>query len=281
MTWSAAMAWLTVNTPSERRGAETGIVMGLLSFGAVVGPAVGALGDASSPELAFLLVAVVSAVSVLLTVLAPAGVDVPPEQGVIPSFRRAFSHPLVKVAIVLTLIDPIVVGAVDLLTPLDLDERGVETVVFAGALTVGALLGALFGPGIGRLADRIGALEVGAACAVAMALAPVLLAFDPPVAVVLAVLVMLGPAFTGVATVMYPLASDGADDVGVSHGLVNALIGVGWAIGFAISPLVAGAVAEAHGDAAAYVVAALATVPLLIALAVLRARHRQAASAVG
>ena len=140
-------------------------------------------------------------------------------------------------------------GAVDLLTPLDLDERGVETVVFAGALTFGALLGALFGPGIGRLADRIGALEVGAACAVAMALAPVLLAFDPPVAVVLAVLVMLGPAFTGVATVMYPLASEGADDVGVSHGLVNALIGVGWAIGFAISPLIAGAVAEAHGDA--------------------------------
>ena len=55
------MAWLTANAPTERRGEPVGGVMGLVSAGSIAGPAFGALGGWTSPELAFSLTALVGA----------------------------------------------------------------------------------------------------------------------------------------------------------------------------------------------------------------------------
>ena len=278
ITWVGSMAWLTVNTPTEIRGRATGIVMGMLSLGAIAGPGVGTLADLTSTELAFLLVAALSGLSVILTLIAPAGIQVASETGLVKAVGRALGNPLVIAALVLTLIDPMTLGAIDLLAPLALDDRGVETWQIGAALTAGAALGAIAGPIIGRMADRFGAIELAVTLGVLLALAPTVFAFDPPTEIVLAGLVLLGPVFAGVATVMYPLASQGADEVGVAHGIVNSLISVGWATAFTLSPLVAGLVADQWGDQVAYAGAALLCVPLLGVLVVCRRRIRRPAA---
>ena len=278
IAWVGSMAWLTVNTPAEIRGRATGLVMGMLSLGAIAGPGVGTLADATSPELAFLLVAALSGLSLVLTLLAPAGVVVAAETGYLRAIRRALRNPLVIAALVLTLIDPMTLGAVDLLAPLALDDRGVETWQIGAALTGGAGIGAIAGPVIGRLADRFGAIELALALGVLLSLAPTLFAFDPPTWAVLTTLVLLGPVFAGVATVMFPLASAGADEVGVAHGVVNGLIAVGWATAFTMAPLVAGLVADQWGDQVAYAGAAVLCLPLLAVLVVTRRRIRRPAA---
>src|SRR5690242_17268560 len=85
--WTSSMAWVTENAPAGRRGRESGIVMGMLSAGSIAGPGVGALAAWIGVEPAFLLVAVVSAVCVLWTALAPAGVAVEAEPDVWGSLR--------------------------------------------------------------------------------------------------------------------------------------------------------------------------------------------------
>src|SRR5690349_24923572 len=71
--WTASMSWVTDNAPPDRRGRESGIVMGMLSAGSIAGPAVGALAAWAGQGLAFGLVAAVSLVGVVLSAVAPAG----------------------------------------------------------------------------------------------------------------------------------------------------------------------------------------------------------------
>src|SRR5262245_41526317 len=63
ITWAASMAWLSANTPSERLARESGIVMGLFSTGAVIGPGVGSFAHATSPLLAFSCVSAAAALT--------------------------------------------------------------------------------------------------------------------------------------------------------------------------------------------------------------------------
>jgi MFS family permease len=80
--WSAGLAWLTVNAPLERRGATVGVAVAMVSTGTVLGPAVGGLGGATSPEVAFLTVTVFALGATALAILAPAGARVEGDQSV-------------------------------------------------------------------------------------------------------------------------------------------------------------------------------------------------------
>src|SRR5690242_19829284 len=61
--WSAGIAWLTVNAPLDRRGAAVGKAVAMVSTGTVIGPAIGGLGGATSPEFAFLCVTALALVA--------------------------------------------------------------------------------------------------------------------------------------------------------------------------------------------------------------------------
>ena len=50
------------------------------------------------------------------------------------------------------------------------------------------------------------------------------------------------------ATAMYPLSTRGADERGVSHGVVNGVLSVTWATAFAVGSLATGVLADRHGD---------------------------------
>ncbi|MDX6538882.1 MAG: hypothetical protein QOI71_492, partial [Gaiellales bacterium] len=120
-------------------------------------------------------------------------------------------------------------------------------------------------------AQRIGPLRVGVGAAVALAIMPALLTTGLSDSAQLLLLVAVAPAFTIMATALYPLSTRGADERGVSHGVVNGVISVSWATAFAAGSLLSGALADHHGDTITYVVVS-GVCALLLAALVLVAR---------
>ena len=275
--WTSSMSWVTHNAPDDRRGRETGIVMGCLAVGSVCGPGIGALAAWLGFAPAFLLVAALSAVTVVITAFAPRGSAPEREADLRASMARALRNPLARAALAMALIDPLAFGSVDLLVPLGLGRGGTSTFAIAAALTGGALLGAIAGPLGGRLVDRIGPTRVALPLACTIALVPIPLAFGPPAWAQLALLVVLSPVFAVAASAMFPLGSAGADAAGVAHIVVAGMSGACWAAGFTVSPLLAGAIADGLGRGVAFTSATLLCLPLL-GFVVLAARPRAAAS---
>ena len=269
ITWAASMAWLSANTPRDRLGREAGIVMGLFSTGAVIGPGVGSFAHATSPLLAFSCLAGAAALTIPLAWRAPAGIKIASEASYLRSLGSVLRHRLVQAAIVLSVIVPISLGAIDLLVPRNLHGKGVPTWHIGAALMVGAALGAVTGPLVGQRADRIGPLRVGLVAAVALVALPTVLIFGLSDSAQLVVLVAIAPAFTILSTAMYPLSTRGADARGVSHGVVNGVISVTWATSFAVGSLASGVLADHHGDTVTYAVVAAVCASLLATLAFL------------
>jgi MFS family permease len=264
--WTASMSWVTDNAPPEHRGRESGIVMGMLSAGSVAGPGIGALAATAGSAAAFGLVAAFSAVGVLLTALAPSGRAVASQSRLLAALRAGAKQPATIAALAMSVIDLTAFGAVDVLVPLRLGQRGTSVEAIAFAFALGAVLGAVIGPPVGRLVDRIGPARVGLVVAVLVMMNPVVLAFDPPDDVQLALLVIAGPVFAAVGASMFPLSSLGADSARVSHVTVMGLMGVVWAAGFAVVPLMVGAVAQASSPSVAFTLSALLCVPTLVIL---------------
>jgi MFS family permease len=267
ITWAASMAWLSANTPRERLSREAGIVMGLFSVGAVIGPGIGSFAHATSPELAFTCLSGAAAVTIALAWRAPAGVTIPTEHSYLRSVGGVLRNRLVLAAILLSVIDPISLGAIDLLVPRHLHGHGVPTWHIGAALMVGAAFGAIAGPLAGRRADRVGPLRVGLVAATVLVILPAALIAGLNDPLQLLLLVVLAPAFTILSTAMYPLSTSGADQRGVSHGVVNGVISVTWATAFATGSLLSGVLADRHGDTVTYVVVAGVCASLLATLA--------------
>ena len=264
--WTGSMAWVTDNAPPGRRGRESGIVMGMLSAGSVAGPAVGALAAWAGQALAFGLVAGVSLLGVVLTALAPSGrLDGTPIQ-LGPALAAAIRQSAMRAALALTLIDLLTFGAVDVLVPLHLGAGGTSVGVIAAALGAGAALGAVTGPIAGRVVDRIGAQQVGLVTAACIVVIPVVLALRPPTSVQLAILVIGGPLFALVGSAIFPLSSSGADAAGVAHVAATGLMGVVWAGGFTVVPVLAGAIAQSASTTVAYLIMVALSVPVLAIL---------------
>jgi MFS transporter, DHA1 family, solute carrier family 18 (vesicular amine transporter), member 1/2 len=266
ITWAASMAWLSANTPRERLARESGIVMGLFSTGAVIGPGVGSFAHATSPLLAFSCLAAAAALTIPLVLRAPAGRTVAPERSYLHSLRSVLHNRLVLAAILLSVIDPVSLGAIDLLVPRHLYAHGVPTWHIGAAFMIGAALGAVAGPLAGRWADRVGPLRVGVLAAASLVALPALLVTGLSNSAQLLLLVAVAPAFTIMATAMYPLSTRGADERGVSHGVVNGVLSVTWATAFAVGSLASGVLADRHGDITTYAIVAVIGASLLATL---------------
>ena len=95
---------------------------------------------------------------------------------------------------------------------------------------------------------------------------PLVLALRPPTSVQLAILVIGGPLFAIVGSAIFPLSSSGADAAGVAHVAATGLMGVVWAGGFTVVPVLAGAIAQSASTTAAYLVTVVLSVPVLAML---------------
>jgi MFS family permease len=272
--WAAAMAWLTGNTPPEGRSRAVGAISGVLSAGAVAGPALGALADATSPLLAFGLAGAIGAVALVLTLAAPAGADLPRDPPLHSTLRRLLGHPLVICSLAFALADAVGIAAVDLLAPLALGADGVSSATIGIAIGAGAVLGIAAGWGAGRVGERVGSFRIALVGGVGLGVMPLLLAFPLPNWAVLGVLVGVGPFFPILMTGMFPLMTQAADDLGLSHGTGTALANMVWSGGFAVTPLVIAPIAQALGDPVAYALAAATVALLLVVAVVMRQRSR-------
>ena len=116
------------------------------------------------------------------------------------------------------------------------------------------------------MVDRLGPQRVGLAAAACIVPIPVVLAFEPTTAVQLAILVVGGPLFATVGSAIFPLSSAGADAARVAHVTATGLMGVVWAGGFTVVPLLVGAIAQTTSATFAYLAMVALSIPVLAGL---------------
>ena len=262
VTWAGVLAWLTMATPRERRGELIGTAFGAAVFGSIVGPMFGAVADAVSIRAAFIAVGGVALGLVAWVAVQPRVAPEPRRPGAV---HRAFGDRLFLGGLWLNTLPALLFGLLVVLVPLRLDDSGF-TPLAIGAVFFGAgLVEVVVNPWLGRVSDRRGRLlpirvALGASVLVACGFA---VARDPAFVIVL--VVGAAVAFGGFYTPGMALVSDRAETVGLSQGLGFGIMNSAWALGNLTGPAAGGALAEAFGDAAPYLLAGTLCVATLVA----------------
>jgi hypothetical protein len=74
------------------------------------------------------------------------------------------------------------------------------------------------------------------------------------------------PLSAPACSAILPLSSSGADAAGVAHVAATGLMGVVWAGGFTVVPVLAGAIAQSASTTIAYLIMAALSIPVLAIL---------------
>ena len=161
LTWASALAWLALATPRERRGAALGTAMGAAVFGALLGPVVGAAASVIGLRAAFCIVAGLAAgLAVVATRFEPSAPEPQPVRLAFAALRdREF-----LLGLWLMTIPALLFGALNVLGPLALDDRGFTALAIGGLWVAAAAIETGLSPWLGRVSDRYGtALPIRAA----------------------------------------------------------------------------------------------------------------------
>jgi MFS family permease len=253
LAWAGGLTWLIAAGPVTRRGELLGTAIGSAIFGALLGPAVGALAHHVGPREVFVGLAGVTVVLGVWTLRTPGAEAQPPLPGAI---GRALREPGVRQALWLMSVPALVFGVVGVLVPLKLDRAGWSAIALSIAWVASAAIEMVLAPLIGRVSDRRGrllplrvALTGATAVLVGFAFA------DRPGAVV-PILILSGITFGGFWAPAMALLTDAADRIGLAQGLAFGLMNVAWGAGNALGPAIGGALADAAGDALPFLVLA-------------------------
>ena len=201
--------------------------------------------------------AVLAAVTVALTAALAAGRSdgghVPaPTEPTGRALRIAFTERRVAASLALMGLGGLLGGAVNLLVPLQLHRNGVTTASIGVAFAVSAVLFIGSSAFVANLGDRAVRPGVGAAAtAAAAATLGIVLASASTVAVV-GFLLLRGPVAAVLYTITFPLGVRGGREAGIGVATMAALLNIVWALSTLVSPILAGALAQAAGDRAAY-----------------------------
>lgn len=252
-SWIAALALIGDLAPPDRKGEMIGYGLAANSVGAIGGPAIGGvLGGGIGFAAPFLVLAA------LALVIVAAGWRILPRAAGSPRsagaparvLRRAFTGPAIG-ATGISIGGALAIGMLEVVVPLDVDERLGFSAVAIGALFAGvAAIGALAAPIAGGRGDRGGRRPVaivGLALLAASALPLVLVGGVLGVSIGLA-LFGIGSSTTFAAAVPWLDDAFGAFDRGAAYGGLNVL----YALGYAIGPLLAGALLQLSGPEFAY-----------------------------
>lgn len=262
VTWSGALAWLTLSTPRERRGQTLGTAFGFAVLGFIVGPAVGAIADFTSIAGVFLVVAAVTAVLCGVAALFPPSRTETHHPGAVGRALR--DHGFVA-AVWLTLVPALFFGLLDVLVPLSLDDAGWGTIAIAATFVTAGLIEVALAPVVGGISDRRGRLYPIRGALVLLAGIALAFALVTPAALVALLVVGASLAASGIYTPGIALVSDRAETNRMPQTLAFALMNAAWALGAMTGPAAGGALADAIGDPAPYVLcAALALATLVV-----------------
>jgi MFS family permease len=263
-TWTAALSWLAVAAPEERRGELLGTALGASVVGALFGPVVGAAASALGTGAAFSAASVADVFLIVVTFTVPSPRPEAPQplRAALPALRDR----LVVTGSWLMALAGIAFGTLDVLAPLRLARLGLPETVIAGTFLCAALVESGISPLAGRLSDRLGttrpltvALLGGVACALVI----------PQVSagpLLIAVLIIGLPFFGALYAPASALVASGAEGLGLNQGIAFALSNLAWAAGQTIAAAAGGAIAQATSDVVPYsllAVACLGTVAVI------------------
>jgi MFS family permease len=270
-SWISALALVSDAAPPEQRGESIGVALGATGIGSIAGPALGGLAaDAISYEAPFLiaggaaLLLLVIAVALLPRGERRAGPAAPALAVVMRTMRSGNG----AWAAAIVVISAGVLGLVEVVAPLDLDERlalssSAIGLLFAGSIAVEAVTSPL----AGRWGDRRGRMAPAVVGMVLTALTAALLAVLPGLGGAAVALAVYGAGFSLAFAAAVPWLDDAFEESerGLGYGVQNVL----YAGGYAVGPVLGGWLLEAGGADLAYwltaaIVAAVAGALLVI-----------------
>jgi DHA1 family solute carrier family 18 vesicular amine transporter 1/2 len=280
LTSTAGMAVIADAAVPTLRATLIGLATSVQGMSTLAGPVLGGfLAPAIGIREAFLVPAGLAAV-VLIGIALPGWDDMRPQERM--TWRNAIgsslSQRVVKGAVAAVLAVGLVQGAIQTLVPLALGEEGYSASALGTLFLVGSVLGLLLAPAAGRFADVFGVARV---TTLAFLLVPPLvlaLAVAPAAWVLAALLVLLVPLLRTGASLAFAL---GAEHAPLGRGLATGygLVLSAWSLGAVAGPLIAGAIADAAGDAFGF--AATAGLAALLVGGVAAAGRPQPARYVG
>ena len=270
LAWAGALTWLIAASPVSRRGEMLGTAIGSAIFGALLGPAVGALAVRVGPREVFVGLAGLTVVLAAWTLRTPGAAAEWPLPGAI---TRALRDVEIRQALWLMSVPALVFGVVGVLIPLKLDEAGWSATAIAIAWVASAAIEMVLAPLIGRVSDRRGRLlplRVALMGAIAVLVG---FAFASRPGVVVPILIASGITFGAFWAPAMALLSDAADRIGLAQGLAFGLMNVAWGAGNAFGPAIGGALADAAGDAVPFLIMAAFCFATLVSLGVAGTRR--------
>ncbi len=266
LNWVAALTWVVVRAPEERRGEMIGTLLSAAVVGALLGPALGGAAATLGVPPAFTLVSLLGLAVALWAALIPApgpSPATPLPQVLGASLRR--SHLLGGLLFIG--FSPLLFGALATLAPLQLSSLGWGAAPIGAVFLVAALLEAAVHPLLGRWSDRAGyrppvLAGILASLVVLLAL-PVAAAYAPLVALLV---VLAGVAFNAPLVPGTSLFTGAAEKAGIGSAPAFGAANFAWASGYAIGAPSSGLLADLGGDAFAYLSLAAACLFALILL---------------
>ena len=252
-TWAGALAWLVATVPAGRRGQAIGTVMGVAVFGTMVGPVLGAIADFAGARATFTGLGVVVVGMLLVAARLPDAAAEPQRlRAALPAFRER----RLLAGLWVTLLPALLFGTFALIVSFRLHDAGWRTSAIAAVFLGAAALETVMNPLLGRFVDHSGHLvpiraalvaSIGFALALAWVSTPAGLV---PLAVIGAV------AFAAFYSPGMVMISHSAERAGLAQGIAFGVMNGAWAVGNMIGPAAAGAISEAAGDAAPWLVCA-------------------------
>lgn len=264
IAWPLATAWLTGETPPERRGRVIGGVVGISIFGATFGPVLGALATANR-ALTFgaLSLVVLGAIVLLARLRSPA----PRHAGEGAGLGAAMRNHDVLLGLWFVIIPGALFGMLSTLLPLQLDGLGVGAAGIATVFVISALIGSSVTTLTGRVVDRRGRIPPLRLALVLSPVAAVILPHLGQPLVVAAWAVLAVAAWDIFWPPAISLLAHGADETRVEQTFAFAIQSMAWGPGAFLGSAGGGALAETAGDAAAWTAIAVVCVlslPLVV-----------------
>jgi MFS family permease len=253
-TWAGALAWAAAIAPSERRGEALGTAFGAAVFGAILGSVFGGVAKAIGVPLAF---TIVGGVVIGFAALASFARSADPEPASLAGLRRAFRDRRFLGGLWLNMLPAMLFGLLIVLTPLALDEAGWGTAAIAAVFFASGLVEVVLNPFLGRFSDRAGRLLPIRVGLVASTIVAIALALGTQAAVIAVLICAAAISFGSLYTPGMSLTSHRADAAGLAQGIAFGVMNTGWAFGELIGPTAGGALADAVGDPAPYLVGAV------------------------
>lgn len=263
-SWAGALAWLLTEAPPERRGELLGTALGAGIAGALVGPAIGGLAEATSPQLVFSSVLVVAGALAVWAIGTPQ-THVAKQQG-LGAVRQALGRRAVQRAMWLVTLPALAFGALNVVGSLRLDTLGAGTAAVAITFLVAGGVEALVSPLVGRVSDRRGRLLPVRAGLIGSAVLLVALTLPGQAGLLAVGIVALGAALGAFWAPAMAMLADAAEHSGLDQGFAFALVNLAWAIGQVTGSASGGALAEATTDAVPFLVVSVLCLATLVAL---------------